>query len=79
MQAIVNRGVTVEALQLSDIESVDGEERGEPVAGVTATNAFDDPHGDDSDYDGPVNGDNGKGGNDVDSTDSEMDILSNLA
>jgi hypothetical protein len=51
-----NCGVTVEALHLSDIESLDGEDKEEPVAGVTATNPFDEPNSDD---DGHVDSDNG--------------------
>jgi hypothetical protein len=74
-----NHGVTVEALQLSGIDSVDGEEGGEPVAGVTANNAFDEPDSDNKDDDAHVDGDDGKDGNNMDSTDSELDILSSLA
>ena len=55
-----DHGVTVEALQLSEIDSTDGEDNEEPDAGVAATNAVDLP-------------DSNHGNNEinVDSTDSE--------
>jgi hypothetical protein len=85
-----DRGVTVEALQLSDIESMDEEAKGDPVAAVTDTNAFDESNSDDDEHinidKGNIDKGNDKGnekGNDNDDdTDSEFDMdttLSNLA
>jgi hypothetical protein len=81
-----DRGVTVEALQLSDIDSMDEEAKGDPIAAVTDPNAFDESTS--SDEDEPVvidKGDNkgdDKGNDNNDDTDSELDLdttLSNLA
>jgi hAT family C-terminal dimerisation region len=80
-----DRGVTVEALQLSDIDSMDEEAKGDPIAAVTDPNAFDESTSDD---DEPVIIDKGddkgddKGNDNDDDTDSELDLdttLSNLA